>query len=180
VGHRGSLLLTFQDALVSSCHGRAASTSKALQAVGARHPFDLWGYVIMPEHAHLLIWPREGVEIRAILQSLKLPVAQRAIRWLKEQAPRFLARLLDVQPDGKRAYRFWQRGGGYDRNMRSTRDTHEKLHYIHKNPVRRKLVARPEDWPWSSARAWATGVDEPLKIDRESFPPLELTKPWEH
>ena len=114
-----------------------------------------------------------------ILQSLKLPVAQRAIHWLEKNGPRILDRLLDVQPGGDRAFRFWQRGGGYDRNMRSVRDTHEKLHYVHLNPVRRELVSRPEDWPWSSARAWATGVDEPLKIDRESLPVLELTKPWE-
>ena len=134
----------------------------------------------MPEHVHLLIWPHEGVKISPILKSLKLPVAQRAIRWLEKEAPQFLVHLLDVHPGGVRAHRFWQRGGGYDRNSRSVRDTHEKLNYIHDNPVRRKLVSRSEDWPWSSARAWATGVDEPLKIDRESFPVLELTKPWEH
>ena len=151
----------------------------SLQHVRAKRLFDLWGYVIMPEHVHLLIWPHEGVKISSILQSLKLPVAQRAIRWLKEEAPQFLVRLLDAQPNGAIAYRFWQRGGGYDRNLRSVRDTHEKLRYIHDNPVRRKLVARAEDWPWSSARAWATGVDEPLRIDRESFPVLELTEPWE-
>jgi len=47
------------------------------------------------------------------------------------------------------------------------------------NPVRRRLVTRPDDWPQPSAPAWSTGVDEPLRIDRDSLPPLELTKPWE-
>jgi putative transposase len=140
-----------------------------------KNPFDLWAFVIMPEHAHLLIWPGEGVKISSILKSLKLPVAQRAIAWLQKNDPGFLTRMLDVQPGGDRAHRFWQRGGGYDRNMRSVADMHEKLHYIHLNPVRRKLVERPEDWPWSSARAWAANVDEPLKIDRDSFPPLMTT-----
>ena len=152
----------------------------SLQRARIKCPFDLWGYVIMPEHVHLLWLPHEGVKIGSILQSLKLPVTLRAIRRLKKEAPQFLFRMLDVQPNGDRAYRFWERGGGYDRNLRSVRDTHEKLHYIHNNPVRRELVARPEDWPWSSARAWATGADEPLKIDRESFPVLNLTKPWEY
>ena len=148
----------------------------SLDRARTRHPFDLWAYVIMPEHVHLLIWPHEGTRISPILKSLKLPVAQRAIRWLTKQAPQFLDRLRDVQPNGDFAYRFWQRGGGYDRNMRSVRDVHEKLDYIHGNPVRRKLVAMPEDWQWSSARAWATGGDEPLRIDRESFPQLDLSR----
>jgi putative transposase len=59
--------------------------------------------------------------------------------------------------------------------MRSVRDTHEKLRYIHRNPVRRGLVARAEDWPWSSALAWATGAEDPMKIDRETLPVLILT-----
>ena len=96
--------------------------------------------------------------------------------WLKQHNPSGLKALATGRPD--KPYQFWQDGGGYDRNLRSVRDTHEKLYYIHNNPVIRKLVARPEDWPWSSAQAWVTGADEPLKIDRESFPVLEK-KPWE-
>jgi hypothetical protein len=41
---------------------------------------------------------------------------------------------------------------------------------MHENPVRRGLVAKAGDWLWSSARAWAEGVDEPLRIDREGMP----------
>jgi len=152
---------------------------ESLDRVRVKHPFDLWAFVIMPEHVHMLIWPHEGVKISPILKLLKLPVTQQAIGYLRKENPSFLDRMLDVQPNGNRAYRFWQRGGGYDRNMRTVREIHEKLVYIHLNPVRRKLVARAEDWPWSSARAWSCNVHEPLKIDRESFPPLELTRPWE-
>lgn len=175
--------------LTFSCFGQQAFLSKdrsrlwfldSLQRARGRYPFDLWGYVIMPEHVHLLIWPHEGVEISKILKSLKEPVTKHAVRWLKEGNPAALARLLDVQPNGQRHYRFWQRGGGYDRNMRDVAETHEKLCYLHHNPVRRGLAAKPEDWPWSSAKAWLTGVDEPLKIDRESFPVLQVTEPWRY
>ena len=80
--------------------------------------------------------------------------------------------MADVQPSGKVTHRFWLRGGGYDRNLRSVSDVHEKIQYIHANPVRRGLVVNPEDWLWSSARAWLCNVDEPIGIDRDSVPPL--------
>jgi putative transposase len=47
---------------------------------------------------------------------------------------------------------------------------HEKIRYVHKNPVRRGLVDRAGDWPWSSYRAFTEGVDEPLALDRETIP----------
>lgn len=55
-----------------------------------------------------------------------------------------------VGPHGRAL--FWQRGGGYDRNVRGEDALREKIGYIHANPVRRGLVERAEDWVWSSAR----------------------------
>jgi putative transposase len=72
-----------------------------------------------------------------------------------------------------RGYRFWQRGGGYDRNLRTTRDIHEKIQYIHNNPVRRGLVDRPGDWAWSSYGMWEDGHDGVVGLDWESLPALE-------
>ncbi len=135
-------------------------------------PFDLWGYVLMPEHVHVLLLPGEGVRISRILYQLKQPVTLRVIAWLREHSPDFLGRMEDRQPNGKVTHRFWQRGGGYDRNLRSVADVHEKLVYLQNNPVRRGLVERAEDHVWSSARAWMTGEDKPIPIDRESLPPL--------
>jgi len=96
---------------------------------------------------------------------------------LRFSASDFLTRLEDVQPNGKRAHRFWQRGGGYDRNLRTVADIYEKIDYIHANPVRRRLVAEPEAWPWSSCRAWQTGEDEPMPIDRDSLPTFMASDP---
>lgn len=142
----------------------------AIQISREKNPFDLWAFVIMPEHVHLIVLPRENIKIAAILSSIKQSAAKRAIRWLELNAAHFLPRIEDCQPSGKSSYRFWQRGGGYDRNLRSTRDAHEKVRYIHENPVRRGLVQRAIDWPWSSCAAWEHGVDLPLRIDRESVP----------
>ena len=169
--------------LTFSCFGRQPFLSgkrspqwmiDAVEAARTRHPFDLWGYVIMLEHVHLLILPHEGAPISRILYGIKKPVTTWALAFARKHAPHFLPRMLDVQPNGRQAHRFWQRGGGYDRNMRSPPEIYEKLRYIHGNPVSRGLVGEAEAWAWSSARAWATGVDEPLAIDRASFPEPEL------
>jgi putative transposase len=70
----------------------------------------------------------------------------------------------------KPRYRFWQAGGGYDRNYWSTEEIIQRVDYIHNNPVKRGLVEDPCDWPWSSAREWLTGEKGPIPIDRRSFP----------
>ncbi len=167
--------------LTFSCFGRMPLFSRErscwwmLQALNlgrTRQQYDLWAYVIMPEHVHVVLQPQPGVRIASILTTLKQSVSKRALLWLRQEAPEFLPRLEDRQPNGQRFYRFWQRGGGYDRNLRTVSDVHEKVEYVHANPVRRGLSATPESWPWSSCRAWQTGEDQPIAIDRESLPTL--------
>ena len=124
-----------------------------------RGQYHLWAYVVMPEHVHVVLGPRPGVPISQILTTLKQSVAKRALLWLKEHATAFLHNLEDVQPNGRRSHRFWQRGGGYDRNLWSAAEIHEKIEYVHNNPIRCDLASAPERWPWSSALAWVTGRD---------------------
>ncbi len=144
----------------------------AIDKARSEHPFLLWAYVIMPEHVHLVILPQSDVKLPSILSCIKLSVSRRAIAWLQENSPEFLSKLEDIQPNGNWAYRFWQRRGGYDRNLRSVRDIHEKIAYMHENPVRRGLVEGPGQWKYSSAANWETGQDKPLRIDRDSVPIL--------
>jgi putative transposase len=144
----------------------------ALQLGRDQGKFDLWAYVIMPEHVHVVVLPHAGVMISQVLSTLKQSVSKRALNWLHSYARDYLAQLEDLQPNGKRAYRFWQRGGGYDRNLRTLADIHEKIAYIHNNPVRRGLTNIARDWPWSSCQAWETGIDTPIAIDRRSLPSL--------
>ena len=146
---------------------------KALTLGREKGQYDLWAYVIMPEHFHAVVWPRPSVRVASILSTWKQSVSKRALNWLRNNAPAFLAQLEDTQPNGKRHHRFWQRGGGYDRNLRSVSDIYEKIDYIHNNPVRRGLVKTPAEWPWSSCRAWEIGEDEPIAIDRQSLPRLK-------
>lgn len=145
----------------------------AIEAARAKHAFDLWAYVIMPEHVHLLLLPPPGSSISHILKSIKVPVGMRASAWVRKNAPAFLQKMADRGAKGRTVYRFWQRGGGYDRNIWTVEELHEKLRYIHLNPLRRGLVTQLEDWPWSSSHAWEHETDEPIRIDRETFPPLQ-------
>ena len=139
---------------------------EALEQARHRLQLDLWAYVIMPEHVHVIVWPRQPVyEVRLIRTALKVPVQRKALAFLRRQAPEFLERLRDEQPNGAVHYRFWQRGGGYDRNISDPRTLGTMIEYIHNNPVRRGLVGQPTDWPWSSARWYVGRVDVPLGMD---------------
>ena len=161
--------------LTFSCFRRLPLLSKdrtrlwlvdAIARARDKHRFDLWGWVIMPEHVHLLIWPREpNYRIASILKSIKQPVGYRAIQYLDRRAPAFLGRLTTTDA-GQTARHFWQIGPGHDKNVIEPRAVHELLEYIHKNPVLRGLVSVPEEWLWSSAADWAGRPTTILRVDR--------------
>ena len=117
-----------------------------LEAARMRHAFVLAGYVLMPEHVHLLLSEPRNASLAVALQVLK----QRTSRRLK--------------PSG--AVQFWQHRY-YDFNVWSEEKNREKLHYMHYNPVHRALVVDPEDWPWSSFVHYATGQSGVVEIESE-------------
>jgi putative transposase len=126
----------------------------------------------MPEHFHAIFWPTaETYSVSAVLKTLKQSVAARAIRYVRRSAPQFLDRMTDRQPNGTTAVRFWQRGGGYDRNLWSPDEIWKMIDYIHANPVRRRLCDTPELWPWSSAAELMGLRPGVLPVDRETIPP---------
>jgi putative transposase len=144
---------------------------EAMSKARERRNLALWAYVLMPEHVHIIVWPRDArYEVRLIRTALKVPVQRKALRYLREQAPEFLEKLRDEQPNGEVHYRFWQRGGGYDRNVHDPATLRQMIDYIHLNPVRRGLVEQATDWPWSSARYYAD-LDNVL-IPMDPLPPL--------
>ena len=99
----------------------------------------------MSEHVHLLT----GEPLRGTLAD--------AIKSLKQGV---LRRLIGE------AEHFWQKRY-YDLNIRNHRQFVEKLRYIHRNPVKRGLCERPEDWEWSSFRHYATGIEGRVEIESE-------------
>jgi len=132
--------------------------------------YDVWAYVLMPEHVHILVRPREAeYDISEFLTALKLPVTRKACAHAKRCAPDLLARMLDRQPNGDEHVRFWQRGGGYDRNIVTNNAAMNEINYIHANPVRRGICEKTVDWLWSSAAEYAGLEPGPLRIDRISW-----------
>jgi putative transposase len=118
--------------------------------------FCVWAYVLMPEHVHLIVFPQqERYDISTILNAIKQPVARTAVRYLSVHAPAWLPKIT-VQRGRRQERRFWQAGGGFDRNVFEPETLFAMIDYIHANPVRRGLVERAEDWKWSSA-GWREG-----------------------
>jgi putative transposase len=95
----------------------------------------------MPEHVHLLVSEPEGALLARVVQALKLSVALQ-----------------------RRERPFWQ-ARYYDFNVFTDKKRIEKLRYMHRNPVVRELVTKPEEWVWSSFRHYQTGVSGVVEIE---------------
>ena len=127
--------------------------------------FDLWAFVFMPEHVHLLIRPREvEYDVAEIRKGIKAPVGQRAIAFLEEHAPDWLPRI--TRQRGEKTERlFWQSGGGYDRNITEPTTLMHVIEHIHANPVRRGLAEHPWEWKWSSAAYYLGRGESPIPLN---------------
>ena len=134
---------------------------QALGKIRERYKFLLVGYVVMPNHAHLLISETSKASPSLVLKVLKQRVS-RELRKRRHAAPTGQFPL--AFPNGQaRVPRFWQ-PRFYDFNVWSKKKLREKLEYMHANPVTKKLVTHPKDWPWSSWSFYAKGQGI-LRID---------------
>ena len=131
--------------LLASARARNLAV-QILKEVRARYGFALVGFVVMPEHLHLLISESASVLPSKIIQIFKQSVSRRLRA--RKRTPKGQLRLRFPEQE-KSLRRFWQRRY-YDFNVYSCAKVLEKLHYMHSNPVREKLVNHPSDWPWSS------------------------------
>jgi len=123
----------------------------ALEHARLGYRFRVYGFVVMPEHVHLLISEPVRATVAQGMQSLKISSAKHVSR-LARRAGKELP--------------LWQKRY-YDRNVRDYEEFAEKLRYIHRNPVKRGLCANPEDWRWSSFRHYLTGEDCGVEIESE-------------
>ena len=145
-----------------------------LLAARHEHGFELFAWVIMPEHVHLLMRPRDDARLDAALRSLKTAVAKRVIaRWRELRAP-----VLERIRTDQGTLRFWQKGGGFDRNVRDLGEFRREVRYVHQNPVKRGLVVKPEEWKWSSVRWWMGRWDGEVEWDAPPGDP-RIWQGWE-
>ena len=137
-----------------SCHRRLPHLNsdsarivfeQTLEKLRRQHQFFVFGYVLMPEHVHLL------------LSEPKLHTLATTLSVLKGETSKLLK--------GDRS-QFWQTRY-YDFNVLTHRKHVEKLRYLHRNPVERGLVGKPEDWPWSSFRHYLSGEQGRIEIESE-------------
>jgi putative transposase len=134
-----------------------------LNLVRRKYSLRILGYVVMPEHAHLVIWPPQGVLLGRVIGELKSCSARRMLEQIVRGTQLRTDRLHIIR-DGESRTVFWQRRC-YDHNCRTPEIVKEKINYCHNNPVRRGLVGTPGEWKWSSFN-WYQGKSKvPLEID---------------
>lgn len=93
--------------------------------------YDLFAWVVMSNHVHVLIRPHKP--LREVTRAIKSASARAANIIL-----------------GREGQRFWQ-VESFDHWVRSNAEFEKIVRYIEDNPVKAGLVERPEDWKWSSA-----------------------------
>jgi putative transposase len=130
----------------------------ALERVRRSFRLRVYGYVVMPEHVHLLVSePERTAPLKPTPGLNGPPDLADALKSLKQGVARRLIGDAD---------HFWQKRY-YDFNVRNYEQFVEKLHYIHWNPVKKGLCKRAEEWPWSSFLHHATGREGRFEIESE-------------
>ncbi|SRR5258708_3616022 len=161
--------------LTCSCYHRQAWLASArlrdlfiqiLEEVRQRFGFVVVGYVVMPEHIHLLISEPERGTPSTVMQVLKQRYARRLLRRRKRSDAQG-----ELWPHPEQ--QVWQRRF-YDFNVWSARKRIEKLRYMHRNPVKRGLVLEPEQWEWSSFRSYAYREQGRVKVNEWPEPVLKI------
>ena len=131
-----------------------------LEQTRQRYRFVVLGYVVMPEHVHLLITEPEIGNPSTVMQVLKQRTARALLPKQKRSDPRQRALFGDTLPRTP----FWQ-ARFYDFNVWTTKKRVEKLRYMHRNPVKSGLVSSPEEWRWSSYRFYFLDEAGPVRVN---------------
>jgi putative transposase len=138
---------------------------ETLERARRRYRLVVVGYVVMPEHVHLLVTEPQRGNISTVVQALKLGFVRRLAGSVVPTS-RNIGETWGIPSLGTNdtTKHFWQ-ARFYDFNVWNEKKRIEKLRYIHRNPVKRGLVASPEHWPWSSFRWYLSGEEGPVKIN---------------
>jgi putative transposase len=135
---------------------------RILEQVRRRYRFVIVGYVVMPEHVHLLISEPELGNPSTVMQAVKQGFARRLLGQLRRAKH---SRQLMLWSGPLDRGRVWQ-PRFYDFVVFSEKKLIEKLRYMHRNPVKRGLVLQPEQWVWSSYRHYAYNETGPVLVNQ--------------
>jgi putative transposase len=137
---------------------------RSLELIRKKYRFIILGFVVMPEHVHLLLTEPEVSDLSVAIKALKQSVARKVMSGRRKKST--LRLFSDEMPKA-----FWQ-PRFYDFNVYTEKKRIEKLRYVHRNPVTRDLVDKPEDWRWSSFRQYAFNEAGPVEVNT----PVDLEK----
>ena len=132
-----------------------------LEIVRNKHKFLIFGFVVMPNHMHIIWYVPANKGISNAVKHFKGSAGRHVVAHIFEKTD--FNESLITQPNGKRA--LWQRGF-YDFNLITEKKMVEKLEYVHNNPVRWGLVQSPGDWAYSSYRSWYDLPGSLFEVDR--------------
>jgi putative transposase len=145
---------------------------EVLEGVRRRYRFVVVGYVVMPEHIHLLLSEPERGNPSKVMQALKQGFARRFLRKLCAACDLGQGSLWNTAlGDGH----IWQ-ARFYDFVVCTEKKRVEKLRYMHRNPVKRGLVLEPQQWSWSSYRHYADGKRGAVLVNEEQEADLKVRK----
>jgi putative transposase len=146
--------------LLASAHDRDLFL-EMLEQVRRRFQFVVVGYVVMPEHVHLLVSEPRRSNPSMVMASLKQSFARRILQDLRSRNESCRSRLWkESLQDGH----IWQ-ARFYDFVVFTEKKRIEKLRYMHRNPAKRGLVLEPQQWAWSSFRHYSDGVRGPVLVN---------------
>lgn len=132
-----------------------------------QYEFKLLGYVIMPDHLHLIVWPYGKSTVSDFMRDYKTFTSKRIIRQAQvEKITDWINAFEQAGLEtGRSDNKVWQ-DSYWDENVYTERFLRQKLNYIHRNPLRSGLVERPGDYPYSSYRNYELGQEWLIEIDR--------------
>jgi putative transposase len=148
---------------------------EVLEQVRRRYHFVVVGYVVMPEHVHLLLSEPERGNPSVVTQAIKQSFARRLLR--RSQSPPIENRdgwgSPNLNGSQSNERHIWQ-ARFYDFVVFTEAKRIEKLRYMHRNPVKRGLVVEPQDWTWSSFRHYAYGEPGPVLVNEQQRAELKI------
>jgi putative transposase len=157
--------------LLGTAHNRDLFL-QVLEDVRRRYRFVIAGYVVMPEHVHLLLGEPERGNPSVVIQVLKQSFARRLLRRLRSRGD---GRQTTLWSTAAEEGRIWQHRF-YDFVVFTEKKRIEKLGYMHQNPVQRGLVLEPEEWAWSSFRYYSEGEPGPVLVNESQKAELRTRK----
>ena len=133
-----------------------------------KHRVKLLGYVIMPDHLHLLIWPYGASSISDFMRDFKKFTASRIVRQaeVENRQDLLVAFAQAGEETGRSENKVWQ-DSFWDKIIYTEKFLRQKLNYIHRNPIRAGLVDDLSDFPYSSYRNYVHDDQTLIEIDRE-------------